>query len=205
MAWTEPIGWLINKDAKTILDVGCDQGLPIEMIKIRMTPRRIVGVDLFEPYIKESKAKKIHDEYVISDVRKLPFKDKTFDVVISLQVLEHLTKKEAWKVLEKMEKIATKQVIVATSVGEMYHPAVNNNPLQMHHSDFQAEDFERKGYKVLTFGRKSLIGEDGLVHKTNNDFLRKLIYMLNIMLTPFFYAIPSLNDYHLYAVKKINK
>ncbi|HET7098887.1 MAG TPA: glycosyltransferase [Patescibacteria group bacterium] len=205
MAWTEPIGWLINKNAKTILDVGCGEGLPMRFIKIRMKPKHTVGVDLFEPYIEESRKKKIHNEYVLSDIRKLPFKNKSFDVVISLQVLEHLTKKEAWSVLEKMEKIAKKQVIVATPVGEMYHPAVDSNPLQMHQSDFQAKDFEDRGYKTLQFGRKSLFGEEGIVHKVKNDFLRKLIYFVNILLTPFFYAIPSINDYHIYAVKDLTK
>src|SRR5262245_42665657 len=106
LSWVEPECWVIDKSAKTILDVGWGQGLPMEMIKMRMKPERTVGVDLFKPYIKESKKRKIHDEYVISDVRNLKFPPKSFDVVMALQVLEHLKEKDAWKVLKDMERIA---------------------------------------------------------------------------------------------------
>ncbi|MFH1863975.1 MAG: hypothetical protein ABIJ85_03685, partial [bacterium] len=89
-------------------------------------------------------------------------------------------------------------------IGEMHHPAVDNNPLQLHKSAFHPEEFEKRGYKVTKFGRKSLLGENGIVHKTRNDILRKFIYSLNFVMSPLFYAIPSLNDYHFYAVKRLS-
>lgn len=205
MAWTEPIGWIIDKSAKSILDVGCGRGLPMQLIKIRMKPKRTVGVDLFEPYLSEAKKKQIHDEYIIADARKLPFKNKSFDVVIALQILEHLSKKDAWKVLDKMEEIARKQVIVATPIGEMYHPAVDDNPLQLHKSEFQPKEFKERGYKILKIGRKGILGEKGIVHKIRNDPARKLIYLINILLTPFYYLFQVFSDYHLYAYKDVSE
>ncbi|HEY4875883.1 MAG TPA: class I SAM-dependent methyltransferase [Puia sp.] len=205
MSFQEPIGWLIDKNTESILDVGCGQGLPMELIKLRMNPKHTVGVDLFEPYIREAKAKKIHDKYVLQDIRKLSFKDKSFDTVISLQVLEHLPKKEAFLLLSKLEKIAKKQVIVATPIGYMHHPHVDNNPLQEHKSAFSPEDFEKKGYKTLKFGRKSILGEHAAVHKIQNKHIRRGIYMVNYLLTPLFYFIQPLSNYHVYAYKKINE
>lgn len=204
MAWTDPVCWLINKDAQKILDVGAGHGLPMRLIKMRMKPKKVVAVDLFDPYIKEAREKRIFDEYIKKDIRKISFKKDSFDVVIALQVLEHLKKDEALKLLGKLERIAKKQVIIATPIGEMYHPAVDNNPLQLHKSSFVPEEFRKRGYRILKFGRKSILGEHGIVHKTKNDFLRKIIYTGNILLTPFYYLIQPLSDYHLYAYKNFD-
>lgn len=198
----EPECWLIDKSAKTILDVGCGQGLPMEMIKMRMKPEKTVGIDLFEPYIKESKKKKIHDKYIKQDVREIDFSENSFDVAMALQVLEHLPKKDAWRVLEKMEKIARRQVLIATPIGEMYHPAVDDNELQLHQSHFYPEEFEKRGYKVTKVGFKFVTGEEGVVHKVRSDILRKAIYTLNLFVTLFTILFPSVGDYYFVASKK---
>lgn len=204
LAWADPVCWLIDKRAESILDVGCGQGMPMQMIKKRMRVRKSVGVDLFEPYIEESKKKGIHDEYLVCDIRKLPYKNRSFDVVLALQVLEHLPKKDAWKVLEKMEKIARKQVIVSTPIGKMSHPAVDNNLLQLHKSSFLPKEFEKRGYKTLKMGRKILLGENGIVHRVQNDLIRKLIFTFNLLITPLFYLFQPIADYYLVAVKETN-
>jgi GT2 family glycosyltransferase/ubiquinone/menaquinone biosynthesis C-methylase UbiE len=201
MSWQEPVVQLLDANIKTVLDVGCGQGLPMLSIKSRINLDRTVGVDLFEPYLDYCKQNNIHDEYLKIDVRKLPYPAKSFDAVISLQVMEHLPKKEAWKVLEKMEKIARKQVVVAMPIGEMYHPAVDNNPLQLHKSSFTPEEFIKRGYKVLKFGRKDILGETGIVHKVKSIWLRRLIFVLNFLLTPLYYSVQSLSNYHIYAYK----
>ncbi len=203
LSLADPVSNIIDRSAESILDVGCGQGLPMQMIKMRMRVKKSVGVDLFEPYLKECKRKKIHHEYVESDIRKLPFKDKSFDVVIALQVLEHLPKKDSWKVLEKMEKIARKQIIVAMPIGEMYHPAVDGNEHQLHHSAFYPHELEKKGFKIIKMGRKSLLGEEGLVHKLNSDLARKTVYTFCLGLDFLFYFFQPLADYYFVAYKRV--
>lgn len=199
----DPVCWIIDKSAKTILDVGCGQGFPMQMIKNRMKVNKSIGVDLFKPYIEIGKNLKIHDQYVISDVRKIKFRNRSFDVVLALQIVEHLSKKDAWKLVEKIEKIAGKQVIIATPIGKTYHPAVDNNKLQLHKSGFFPEEFEKRGYKIIKFGRKEILGENGLVHRIDNDLFRKIIfgfaYLLNISL----YFFQPLSNYYFVAYKKI--
>ena len=99
-------------------------------------------------------------------------------------VLEHMYKKEAWKVLENMERIAKKQVLMATPIGEHYHPAVDGNALQIHLSHFEPEEFAKRGYKIKKYGWKWLLGDEGIVHKTQNDILRKILFTFNILVTP---------------------
>lgn len=204
LSLVDPVSWVINRSTESILDVGCGQGLPMQMIKMRMKIKKSVGVDLFEPYLKECKKKKIHTEYVRADVRKLPFGDKSFDAVIALQVLEHLHKDEAWKVLYKMEKIARKQVIVAMPIGEMYHPAVDGNEHQLHHAAFYPKELKKKGYKIIKMGRKSLLGEEGFVHKLDNDLARKIVYTFCLFLDVMFFLFQDWADYYFVAYKNIN-
>lgn len=202
MSLQEPVCWIIDREAKTVLDVGSGPGLPMELLKVGHKFDKTVGVDLFKPYISETKKKKIHDNYVLQDIRKLDFPDKSFDVVMALQVLEHLEKKEAWKLVAKMEKIAKRQVILATPIGYMHHPHTDNNPHQEHKSAFQPEDFEKKGYKVFKFGRKEILGEHGIVH-TKNSFLRKFYFIINFIMTPIFIFFQPFSNYHVYAYKII--
>ncbi len=201
----EPACWIIDKSAQSILDIGCGQGFPMQMIKMRMNVVKSVGVDLFKSYVEIGKKLNIHDQYIISDVRKLKIKNRSFDVVLALQILEHLDKKDAWKLLDKIEKIAIKQVIIAAPIGKMYHPMEDNNRLQLHLSDFYPEEFEKRGYKILRFGRKELLGEDGLVHRVKSGFLRKVIYLFNLLVTPSYYFYQPLSNYHFYAYKQIKK
>lgn len=199
----DPVCWIIDKSAKSILDIGCGQGFPMKMIKVRMKVDKSVGVDLFKPYIKIGKQLKIHDQYIISDVRRLRTKNKSYDIVLALQIIEHLKKREAWKILRKMEKIAKKQIIIATPIGKMYHPIVDNNKLQLHQSGFYPEEFEKKGYKIIRFGRKELLGEGGLVHKIDNDLFRKIVYGISYLLNICLYLFQPWANYYFVAYKKI--
>lgn len=201
----EPICRVIDKTAESILDVGCGQGYPMRLICLIMRPKRVVGVDLFEKYIKNARKAGLHDEYVISDVRKMKFPPKSFDVVLASQVIEHLPRKDGKKFIKDLERIAKKQVIIATPIGEMYHPAVDGNELQLHLSHYYPEDFEKLGYKVVKYGRKSLLGDHGIVHKVKIDIVRKFLFLLNIIASPIYYFYQPLADYYFVAYKNMNK
>jgi ubiquinone/menaquinone biosynthesis C-methylase UbiE len=204
-AWGEPVVRLIDPSTKTILDVACGPSWPMKLLRQKFKFDKVVGVDLYEPYIAKAREEGVHDEYVIRDVRDLPFEDKSFDTVLALQIIEHLEKEEAWKMIDNLERIAKKQVIIATPIGEMYHPDEDGNELQLHHSHFYPEDLEAKGYKTIKYGRKSILGENGIVHKIKFRPLRQLIFLLNLAITPLYFKFQPLSDYHVYAIKNLNK
>lgn len=204
IAWTDPLTWVIDTSSETILDLGCGQGKPMELIKYRMIVKKAVGVDLFEPYIEGARQKKIHDEYIVEDIRKVKFPPKSFDIILASHVLEHLSKKNAWDLLDRMEKWAKKQVIVATPIGEHYHAIEDGNILQLHISAFHPEDFEKKGYLIKKYGWKWLLGDKGIVHTVQNDLVRKLLYTFNILITPIYYFFQASCDYTFVAYKHVD-
>lgn len=204
MAWADPLPWVIDKSGETILDLACGQGKPMQIIKARMNVKKTVGVDLFKPYIEEAKKAHIHDQYILQDIRNVEFKPKSFDIVLASHVLEHLSRKDAWKVLKNMERIAKKQVIIATPIGEHYHPAEDGNILQIHHSAFYPKDFIEKGYNVRRYGWNWLLGYNGMALRTENVIIKKILYTFNILITPVYYLFQNSCDYTFVAYKNVS-
>ncbi len=97
----------INKDCKSILDVGCGKTSPVKYLPggIEKT-----GIDIFKPYLERAEKNKTHDKYVCGDIREIEkyFSNKSFDCVISIGVVEHLQKNEAVSLIKKMENISKK-------------------------------------------------------------------------------------------------
>lgn len=198
--------WIINPSCRSILDLGCGQGLQMKTIKLRYPKIYAVGVDLFKPYLDKCKKEHTHDKFKQADIRALKIKDKSFDVVLASQVLEHISKKDAFSLLKKMERWAIKWVIISTPVGKAFYDTDDGNPLQKHKTFFYPEEFKKKGYKIIRVGGKSLFAEGiGLIHKVKPSFLRKAFFVSDIFLTPYYLIFQSRADYYFFAYKKLIK
>jgi len=136
-----------DKDTRTILDIGVGHGSPVIGVK-ENSQYFIVGIDAFLPYLKHCKARKIHNEYILCDARHLPFKTKTFDTVLFLDVLEHLSKRHGKAQIKKLEEIARKQVIIMAPVGFWQQGAYDNNIWQVHKSEWTPSELMKAGYIV---------------------------------------------------------
>ena len=149
------------EDAKSILDLGCGKGGPMRFIN-RRKEFNVVGVDTFEPSLKECKYSGVYGDLVICDVNYLPFKKKSFDLVLCLALIEHLEKEEGEKLLHDMEEIARRQVIISTPVGEYKQGVLNGNPYQQHRYCWEPAELKEKGYKARGVGIRGVMGEDAL-------------------------------------------
>jgi SAM-dependent methyltransferase len=153
---------------KSFLDIGCGKS---SIVRYFSKDFKSAGVDLFEPYIEESRKKGIHDEYFKMDVRKLKFKPKSFDAVIALELIEHLRKKEGEKLLDDMERIARKRVIVFTPNGFLEQKGYDGNEYQEHKSGWTVSEMRRRGYRVIGVnGIKFLRGEFGFIRYSPKYF-----------------------------------
>src|SRR3989344_3901418 len=185
---------------ETVLDLGCGADSPLSQVAGNYTS---VGVDLFMKSIEISKLKKIHDKYIQCDVTKIneKVKPKSFDVVIALDLIEHLDKKEGIKLLDKVEKIATKKVIIMTPNGYYDQEPYGGNPYQVHRSGWLIEDFKQRSYRVGGLrGLKWLRGEQATLKYKPWLFWGLLSSFSQL----FLYRFPSLS-YQLFAVKELNE
>jgi len=135
------------------LDLGCGADSPIKYCKVKLG----IGVDGFRPSIKASKEKKIHDNYILSDITCLNFRPASVDVVMLIEVLEHLPRKDGELLLEKAETWAKKKVIISSPNGFFPQPDMNGNHYFRHISGWEVEKMKRQGYKAHGLaGLKSL-------------------------------------------------
>jgi SAM-dependent methyltransferase len=180
----------LDKQAQSILDVGCGQGGPMKFIN-RHKRFYTVGVDIFEPYMSEGKRQGIHDEYVLCDVRKLPFPRKSFDIVLCMEVLEHLEREAGLKLLASLEEIARKQVIISTPVGRYKQRPYDQNPHQEHKTIWSPNELKRLGYQVRGHGIRKIGGREGLVSRLP-AIVQPLGYIIWIVAGPLVHFLPGL-------------
>lgn len=155
---------VIGDHCASLLDVGCGFDSPIRRLPRR--PVRLVGVDGFAPALEQSRALGIHDEYHhmgLLDIGKA-FRPKSFECVVALDVIEHLTPEDGLRLLGQMELLATRQVIVFTPNGFLEQAEHYGNPLQKHLSGWAVAQMKDLGYEVTGIGGLSFLkGEIGRI------------------------------------------
>ena len=84
-----------------VLDVGCGSGTLLNEAAKQLTTGKALGIDIWAPHtgggnydllMKNAKAEDVADkiEFKQADVRKLPFEDSSFDVIVSSGALHHI-------------------------------------------------------------------------------------------------------------------
>lgn len=121
-----------------VLDLGCGKGEVTNGLKCK----KLVGVDIFREWMDEYEGEKICD-----DVRKVKFRENSFDVVLALDILEHLEKEEAIELIKKAERWARKKVILYTP--KQFHlQDTLGNPYNQHKCLIPLKVLEDLGYNA---------------------------------------------------------
>ncbi len=136
------------KDCETLLDVGCGKNSPIQYAKNK--PKYSVGIDAFEPSLKESMQKKIHNKYRLMDVMDLgdKFDKNSFDCVLANDLIEHLNKDDSEKLIKMMEGVARKKVVIFTPNGFVEQDKYDDNTWQEHLCGWSYREMLERGYEV---------------------------------------------------------
>ena len=154
----------ILDSCKTVLDLGCGEQSPIKLFSDRL--EYSLGVDNFIPYVECSKNSRIHSDYWLSNVfdacRKI--KDKSFDCVLALDLIEHLSKTDGLKLIKEAERIAKKRVIIFTPNGFLKQEIFDDNAGQVHLSGYSVKEMRDMGYSIFGIsGLKFLRKERGAI------------------------------------------
>lgn len=200
--------WLIKKSLdkavmKTILELGCGKGDFGDLVN---DPKKyeITGVDIFSPYLSICREKGRYTTVIKADLnKKLEFKGKSFDAVICLQTIEHLGREKSLSLLDQMEKIAKKLIIISTPLGECFQEEYDSNIHQRHLSTWDPEDFRKRGYRVYGVGLKLVYGSESHIKKEIS--IKKLpLYLLSFLMNPVANIFPNIGC-QIIAVKVKNE
>jgi SAM-dependent methyltransferase len=180
----------LDKESRNLLEVGCGNGRSGEIIR-RRRHFYMIGADIFTPFLKECIVKGTYDDCVQCDIRSLPFLKKSVDTLLCLAVVEHLDKEEGLRLIDAMEEVARKQVILLVPVGEWRQTSFGTNPYNRHVSLWYPDEFKKRGYKVRGYEVRNLCDQKGPVLPLTNVFppITPLVWVL---CGPFVYFLPRL-------------
>jgi SAM-dependent methyltransferase len=153
----------------TILEIGCGAGGTMAWLRSLRSIDYAAGVELSGAAAAVAQAE--FDDIEVSDVgmAKLEFRHDRFDVVLALDVLEHLA--DPWSVLHRLRSMMAPDGILIASIPNVAHYKVslplllrgqwnytNEGLLDRTHLRFFTRDtvmslFEESGFSVQKFGR----------------------------------------------------
>lgn len=96
---------------KTILDVGCGEGFTLNRLRKRNIGKDLIGIDTLKTAIDLGKKQYPHLNLKEGSAYKIPFKDNAFDLVMCLEVLEHL--ENPTLALKELVRVSRKNIIIS--------------------------------------------------------------------------------------------
>lgn len=191
----------------TVLDIGCGPDSPIQhCAKDKYT----VGVEPYKPYLKISQKKKIHNKYLNKKIEDLDFPKNSFDAIILIDVIEHMDKKAGLTLMKKLDKWATKKIIMTTPNGYFSMGEIDGNSYQAHRSGWTVSDFAKVGYtcKGLTGAKFMYLSENQVDSFSEGSFSfvnmrykpKAFSFVINAILQIFMYYLPE-HAFELLAVR----
>jgi ubiquinone/menaquinone biosynthesis C-methylase UbiE len=90
-----------------VLDVGCAKGFMLYDFRKKIKGITIRGVDISSYAINNSK-QGVKKYLKVANAKKLPFRDNEFDLVISINTIHNLNKKDCGVALKEIERVSKK-------------------------------------------------------------------------------------------------
>jgi 2-polyprenyl-3-methyl-5-hydroxy-6-metoxy-1,4-benzoquinol methylase len=128
---------------RSLLDVGCGEGVLVHRWAQRLGEGRVVGIDLEEESIQAGWAERRAPnlEYRVMEAANLPFADDEFELASAIEVLEHVPDPE--HTVAEMARCARGHLLVSVPREPLwrmlnmargaYWPALGNTPGHLNH------------------------------------------------------------------------
>jgi SAM-dependent methyltransferase len=142
----------------SVLDIGCGSDSPLALFGFE----HLIGYEGYEPSLKAAAQKGTHQELILGKVQDLEkhFRPGQFDACVAMDVIEHISKADGLKLLQAMERIASRDTVILTPNGFLPQGHTDGADLQEHLSGWEPAEMRRLGYKVAgVLGPKYLRGE----------------------------------------------
>ncbi|MBX7136876.1 MAG: class I SAM-dependent methyltransferase [Oligoflexia bacterium] len=89
----------------SLLDVGCGKGFMLHDFALLIPGLEVAGVDV-SSYAIEHGMEDMKPFMQVGDARELPFPDKSFDLVISINTVHNLERDECGRALQEIERVS---------------------------------------------------------------------------------------------------
>jgi SAM-dependent methyltransferase len=99
------------KAGDSVLDVGCAKGFMMHDMAALIPGIQVKGVDV-SAYAIENAIEDMRDHVQVASADRLPFPDKSFDVVISVNTIHNLAEADCARALSEIERVARRGAFV---------------------------------------------------------------------------------------------
>lgn len=99
-----------EKRTYKILDAGCGEGFITSLIFDNFTNVEITGLEYTPEAVAQARKRNGHISFIQGDVCHMPFEDGAFDLVICMEVLEHLERPDA--ALKELSRVSKNEVLL---------------------------------------------------------------------------------------------
>jgi len=101
---------MLPPDVESVLDAGCGNGFITNALPNGL---RVVGLDISQEALRY-----VEREKKLGSITNLPFEDKSFDLIMTNDVIEHLDEEDLRKALNELRRVARKYILVTVPLNE---------------------------------------------------------------------------------------
>jgi ubiquinone/menaquinone biosynthesis C-methylase UbiE len=102
--------WKLSKKS-SVLDVGCAKGFMLYDLKKIIPGIKVSGIDISRYAVQNSKIE-VRRFLKVANAKKLPFPNKSFDVVVSINTIHNLNKRDCAKSLKEIMRVTKKYAFI---------------------------------------------------------------------------------------------
>ncbi len=133
---------------KVVLDIACGSGYGADHL-LKAGAQKVVGVDISEETIGYCKEKYVGDkiEFFVGSVEKIPLEDKSVDVIVSFETIEHVNEVAQIQFLREVKRVLKSDgmFIVSTPNSLVFPKGSPFHPRELDPKEF--EDILSKNFK----------------------------------------------------------
>ncbi len=171
----------IPLNGKTLLDIGCANGEYLQLFSEKLGKQNIAGLDIYATNVPGIKTVKASAE-------KIPFPDKSFDVVFEKDALHHVPNRE--KAFAEMKRVAKKEIILVEA--NLHNRVIDIFIDKRFHRHFSKETLA----EFLKGEKYSISFIEAFPFGSNIIFPLKLLnYLPNFISNAIFYRIGKMLDF----------
>jgi SAM-dependent methyltransferase len=132
---------------ESVLDVGCGEGTLLKMIGEKYPAVALAGCEFSETALRYSREQLPQSHFFNLDILKDDVSDISYDLLISVQVLEHL--EDDVLAIERMRQMCKRYLLVSVPGGKFDANGRQNGHFRHYTKQDLVQKMERAGFRVI--------------------------------------------------------